>query len=345
MIPANAPRRPRAFDADDPKLTAAVEAPENQSSAEKTPPPLDPSIEANETMSSRLTKNGSWGTVLLSAIAGLFCLSTSLWFTNVIWSAFQRNDWLGWTATALLVIAGFATLIILLGELRGLFQLRSIRKIRELAEQARQNRDLASERKATRRLAYMLSARRDLAWPLARFREHARDIHDPGELLHLAERELLSPLDRQAQRCVLASARRVSIVTAVSPTGILSVGYVLFENLRMLRTLATLYGGRPGFTGSLRLARMVFLHILATGGIALTDDLLGQFIGQDILRRLSRRLGEGVFNGALTARIGTAAMTVVRPLPFIANEPPRIRAVLAELFRKQPSPADAAPQR
>ena len=27
----------------------------------------------------------------------------------------------------------------------------------------------------------------------------------------------------------------------------------------------------------------------------MTDDLVGQFIGQDVLRRLSRRLGEGAF--------------------------------------------------
>ena len=98
------------------------------------------------------------------------------------------------------------------------------------------------------------------------------------------------------------SAKRVATVTALSPMVLVAVAYVLIENLRLLRALATLYGGRPGFVGVMRLARMVFAHIVATGGIAMTDDLLGQFLGQDLLRRLSRRLGEGAFNGALTAR-------------------------------------------
>ena len=95
--------------------------------------------------------------------------------------------------------------------------------------------------------------------------------------------------------------------------------YVAVENLRMLRTVAGLYGGRPGTIGSLRLARMVITHIIATGGIALTDDLLGQFIGQDVLRRLSRRLGEGAFNGALTARVGATAIEVAGPSPIFRH--------------------------
>ena len=100
-----------------------------------------------------------------------------------------------------------------------------------------------------------------------------------------------------------------------------------------LRSLAALYGGRPGFFGLLRLAHLVFGHLLATGGIALTDDLLGQFLGQDILRRLSRRLGEGAFNGALTARIGIAATEVIRPLPYLTTKPPRVRDVLGEVLK------------
>ena len=142
-------------------------------------------------------------------------------------------------------------------------------------------------------------------------------MHDSGELFRLAERDLIAPLDRDARRIVLASAKRVSVVTALSPIASIAVTYVLIENLRMLRALAALYGGRPGIVGAFKLARMVATHMIATCGVALTDDLLGQFLGQDVLRRVSRRLGEGAFNGAMTARIGTAAIEVTRPLPFI----------------------------
>jgi putative membrane protein len=77
----------------------------------------------------------------------------------------------------------------------------------------------------------------------------------------------------------------------------------------------------------------VIAHVIATGGIAMTDDLLGQFVGQDVLRRLSRRLGEGAFNGALTARLGVIAVEVTRPLPYLDAEPLRVREIFSELVR------------
>jgi putative membrane protein len=123
----------------------------------------------------------------------------------------------------------------------------------------------------------------------------------------------------------------------MSPMVWIAMLYVAAENLRLLRGLATLYGGRPGGLGAFRLARMVVTHIVATGGVAMTDDLLGQFLGQDLLRRLSRRLGEGVFNGALTARIGTAAIEVTRPIPYLDSEPVRVRDLLPELLRREKS--------
>ena len=175
--------------------------------------------------------------------------------------------------------------------------------------------------------------RGDLAWGLARVRDHAGDVLQQGDLLRLADRELLRPLDGEARRVILKSAKRVSTVTALSPIMWIAVGFVLVENVRMFRAIAGLYGGRPGVLGALRLARLVVGHVIATGGIAMTDDLLGQFVGQDVLRRLSRRLGEGAFNGALTARLGVVAVEVTRPLPYLDTEPLRMREIFGELVR------------
>ena len=61
------------------------------------------------------------------------------------------------------------------------------------------------------------------------------------------------------------------------------------------------------------------------------DSLVQQILGTGIAARLSARLGEGVVNGLLTARVGIAAIEVCRPLPFINGSPPRLADVMAAL--------------
>jgi putative membrane protein len=79
---------------------------------------------------------------------------------------------------------------------------------------------------------------------------------------------------------------------------------------------------------------------VATGAVAVGDDLIGSVAGGGILSKVSRRFGEGVVNGALTARVGVAAMDVCRPLPFVARPAPRVSSLvgraLTGLFDRRP---------
>ena len=54
--------------------------------------------------------------------------------------------------------------------------------------------------------------------------------------------------------------------------------------------------------------------------------------------RISARLGEGVINGILTARVGIAAIDVCRPLPFVSVKSPRLSDIVGELMRKAERP-------
>lgn len=323
-------RGPRVFAPDDPEIIASQETDIDEAGLS----PADVDEPSATSMPTKSVRGMGWGSLFLSATAGLALLSASVSFAAFVSAALARQDWVGWLAFGLASIAAVAALVILLREIVGLFRLRRLTRLRRDVEAAIATSDRALERASVRRLAALFRGRRDMRWGLARLKEHAGDVRDARELLKLADRELLVPLDVTARRVILKSAKRVSVVTAVSPIFWIAMIYVAVENLRLLRTLAALYGGRPGTLGALRLARMVVTHIAATGGIALTDDLLGQFLGQDLLRRLSRRLGEGAFNGAMTARIGAAAVAVTRPMPFIDTEPVRARDVLPELFRR-----------
>jgi putative membrane protein len=274
-----------------------------------------------------------WGAVLVAALVGAASLSLLAWLARFVSAALVRDDWLGWATLVLLLIAACAALMIVLREIVGFVRVSHLSHLKAEIASAITEGNRKRERSAAERLARLYAGRRALSWGVRRFREHAGDVHDPGELMALLEREIMLPLDAEARRVVTSAAKRVATVTALSPMAAIAVGYVTIENLRLLRALAALYGARPGLAGIMKLARMVFTHIVATGGIAMTDDLLGQFLGQDLVRRLSRRLGEGAFNGALTARIGVTALGVIRPMPFRTARPPRLRDVLAEALK------------
>jgi putative membrane protein len=242
-----------------------------------------------------------------------------------------REDWIGWLAVGLIGLVVFALVMIVLRELAGLARLGRLGKIKQEADTAARHNDKPLAIDVAHRLKRLYAGRHDLSWGLQRLAEHEHDIMDAGEMLRLAERTLVAPLDPLARTIVAASAKRVSVVTAVSPGALIDMLFVGAENLRMLRRLATLYGARPGTLSLLKLARMVLTHIVLTGGIALGDDVIQQVIGHGLTAKLSARLGEGLFNGALTTRIGIAAIDVCRPLPYVESQRPRFRELVAEV--------------
>lgn len=330
------PRKPVLFEPDDP---AVVEVPpDRENTVDPISGPPSPAIATPSQDGSRF----GWGAALFSTLGGLAAIAAGIWFARFVSVAFGRDDWIGWAAVTLASIAGFAALVLLLREAAGLWRLQRLDGLRKAADQAVLAPDLAVEADIANRLTRLFAGRPELAWSLSRFRQHQRDVRDAGDLLVLADRELLAPLDVVARRIVMTSCRRVATVTAMSPWALIAFMFVTFESLRMIRNVASVYGGRPGFFGAFRLARVVTGNLIASGGVALTDDLLGQFLGQDVLHRLSRRLGEGAFNGALVARLGTAAIDVARPLPFIVATPVRARDFLVELFRKTKPDGSAA---
>lgn len=334
------PRKPRVFKLDDPDLEISTPPPESS----QLPPGAEPASQAAPPAwgwpaGFDADKGIRWGSILFGALTAATTFALSLWFYRLVSVGLWQDDWIGWTMRILVGIAAFAAVMLVLKELIGFFRLGRLKDIRADAAKAITDRDIKTERRIVERVRALYKGRPEFAWIDARLTDHMRDVHDPGSLLTLVDRDLMAEIDGNARRLITTSARRVATVTALSPTTLISVGFVAIENLRLMRKLATLYGGRPGFFASLKLARAVFMHLVATGGVALTDDLLGQFIGQDVLRRLSARLGEGVFNGALTARVGVAAIDLIRPLPVIAARPVRVRDIVAEIASRTPAKA------
>ncbi|MDH4440911.1 MAG: TIGR01620 family protein [Rhizobium sp.] len=282
----------------------------------------------------------SFARIAMSAFGVLLSLALGLWVDGVIRDLFSRADWLGYTAVAVLAI-GLLALVIAVGrELAGLYRLDAVQTLKSDAEAAAASMKRANAAAVVHRLSSLVAHRPETARGRKTLKSVEDDIIDAPQLIDLAERELLGPLDIQARALILGAAKRVSVVTAVSPRAVVDLAYVLFEVVRLVRDMAELYGGRPGSFGMLRLLKDVFAHLAVTGSIAIGDGLAQQVLGHGLAARLSSRLGEGVINGLMTARIGIAAMDLCRPLPFRAAKRPGIGDFIGDLTPRMTGKSD-----
>jgi len=276
-----------------------------------------------------------WGTLFWAATGGLVLLGLGLGIVNLIEDLFGRSESLGFAGLAFAFAAALALTVVIAREAFGLARLATIEKLHLRAAEVLVSDDRAASRAIVGDLLKLAHKNPQLARARAALAGHADDIIDGADMIKLAERELMTPLDQEARRLVSSAAQRVSIVTAVSPRALIDVLFVFVASLRMIRQLARLYGGRPGTIGMIRLMRHVIGHLAITGGMAASDSLVQQMLGHGIAAKLSQRLGEGVLNGLLTARLGLAAIDVTRPLPFTALPRPALADLAKDLLRKR----------
>jgi putative membrane protein len=318
-------RKPAAFVLDDeekPKSRHKIEFETQESLGELVALPQVPR---------RTSKGFRWGFVLVSALATLLSLWAGLTITTLIEDFFARSATLGWIAFAVAALAGLAALAITIREIWGLSRLRRIEHIQELSARAINLDEAAAATETVASLEGIYGSRPDTAWGMKMFRDHKNDIMDPRDRIRLLDRLVIGPLDEESHRIIARRARRVTLLTTVTPAAALDLVFVAAQNLRMLRELAELYGGRPSTLSTLKLARMVVSHLAVTGGLALSDNLIQHVVGKGLLGRLSARFGEGAVNGILTSRIGLAARDVCRPVPQSESTKETLGSLLREL--------------
>lgn len=236
---------------------------------------------------------------------------------------------LGWIGIGLMALFCVAALAMAWREYRAWSRFAAIDGINREAGAALASGDLKSAQHVVARLEALYRGRPEMKWGLDGLRDRKGDAYDPETLIAMAETHLLADLDQQARREIEAAARTVAAATALIPLALADVVAALAANLRMIRRMAEIYGGRAGAVGGWRLARTVMTHLVATGAVAAGDDLIHTVAGGGLLAKVSKRFGEGVVNGALTARVGIAAMEVCRPLPFIHQPRPKVGNLIA----------------
>jgi putative membrane protein len=343
--------RPRAFRLDDDKVVHAERGvPESHSEGgvlvEAQPDHFDKeassalteeeaSVEAAQKSGIAARLGLTWGGLFWSAAGGLVTLTLGIWIDGLVQSLFERVPALAWVCVALAALALLALAVLGGREIAAVLRQRHIAKLHMALAAAREQDDRDAGRRLVRDLSGLYAKRPQTARARAELQTLIGEIVDGRDLIDIAERSLVVPLDEAAQREIAAAAKRVSLVTTLSPRALLDVIFVAAQAIRLIRRIAEIYGGRPGFLGFLRLARSVGTHLAITGGVAVGDSLVQQVVGHGIAARLSARLGEGVLNGLLTARVGLSAMAVCRPMPYAVAKPPSVSDVAPFLFSKE----------
>jgi putative membrane protein len=273
-------------------------------------------------------------TIAWAGLGGLVSLAVGLWVDSLIEALFARAASLGAIAVAFAVLLVVGALGLLIREFVAVVRQRRIAELHAALARARAGDDRDAARALVAKLAALYLHRPETARARAEVEAARRAVVDGRDLVDVAERALLKPIDKKVEAEIAIAARRVSMVTAISPRAILDLLFVAAQVVRLTRRVAELYGGRPGLFGFFALLRSIGAHLAITGGMAVGDSLLQQMVGHGVASRISARLGEGVLNGLLTARVGLSAMAVCRPAPFEIDKPPGVADVAPFLFRK-----------
>ncbi|MET4697398.1 putative membrane protein [Constrictibacter sp. MBR-5] len=274
-----------------------------------------------------LRKRRPWVRWLIGTGLGLAVTGATAWaLEGLVTAALADGAWPAW-----LIVGGIAALVLgfVLAAVREWLALESLDDLRAARLAAARAEETGSDpqaaAKVVARLRRLYRGRPDLEWAWARVDERKAGL-DGDALLHLVDREVIAPLDRRAEALAVAAVRRAAAITAVSPFAFMDMAVSTVIVAALLRRMARLYGGRPGWIATLRLLRMSLGAVLASGALDIGDDTIGAALGAGIASKLSRRAGIGILNGLLTARLAVAAMTLIRPFPS-RRRPPSARGL------------------
>lgn len=269
-----------------------------------------------------------FSTLVWSAFVGL----VTLWALDAAWgwvvSLSARTPWLGQVALGMLGILIVGLLVFLLREALAMLRLKKASALRERAEKLLEAPETEAARAFARDIAGFYGRDATTSAGRAEITHTLEEVHDGATVLAVAERALLTPKDHAARVLIARAAERVSVVTALSPRALVDVIFVLVQSVALIRQLSTLYGGRATGLGLMRLSARVFGYLAVTGSVAMADQMASQMLGAGLAAKLSARLGEGVLNGVLCARVGIAAIDLVRPMPHRESGPVYISEVV-----------------
>ncbi len=191
------------------------------------------------------------------ALAGLTVLVvglTTLQTVNFVVAQFDRAAWLGWTTLAIALTGCGLMIAAVARELRGLFVLGRVDRLRADLESGDALRIHAAARSWAARM------------PDAKALLPAIDaVNDPDAILALLRAGPVATLRARSDALGRVAAFQTAAGITAMPAPALAVLLVTWRGIRLIREVAALHGVRPGLIGTLGLVRR---SVLAAGLVA-----------------------------------------------------------------------------
>lgn len=306
----------RQFEQDN--TSFAVTSIEEESDAEKT-------LEA--TLTSPRKKR--WGLRAL-AVAGIGLVG---WQTvDSVWTAVQAGDWLtvGWSG----FVAGIAAMGIgALGrEFLALRRLKGRQDEREEVTAIMAAEGIGKAKGVCEKLSKQSGV--ELTAGYDKWQTSLAATHNDREVFELYDQMVVTEQDARAKKMVTKYASEASVMVALSPLAVADMLLVAWRNFRLLEQISKVYGVKLGYWSRIRLLKLVLANMAFAGASEAITDIGTDLLSVDIAGKLSARAAQGLGVGLLTARLGYKAMSVMRPLPYIGTNAPKLSDMRKQLLTK-----------
>ena len=307
-------------------------------------PVLDPESESDEADVVVLPpqRRGWSGRLLGLFVLGVFG-AVLVQAVDYVTGLLATDPWLGWPFAIFLGMAVLALTAFATGEVADMRRLSKRASTRAAADRIAASELHGEAEPLLEGLTAQFVARPRLEARVEQFNAQRHEAMSDGELLRLFERQVLAPVDRDAYRLVLQSSRDIGLLTALSPLGLLDGVLVLWRTTILFRSVARLYGMAPGPSMTLALLKGSIRNAALAGLADVVTHAAVESVGAGLLAMLSARAGQGAGNALLHARLGIEAIRQCRPLPFMAEQPPRLSSVRKALFDELGDPPATPP--
>ena len=158
------------------------------------------------------------------------------------------------------------------------------------------------------------------------------DYSDDSEIIQHLDQHLLQTLDKQAINQISRHSQQTALMVALSPVAAIDMLLSVWRCLKMIDEICQIYGIRPSLPARTRLLRMVFKQMALAGATDLISGQLADFASNKLIGTISAQAGSGLGVGLYSARIGFQVMEICRPIPFQAEQKPKLRNLAKNLY-------------